>query len=204
MLLSIISITSGIMGYVCLTEFERGCVKGLREGRFYFHHIAERLGRNVFTVHDCWEQWSRDGTASKRPGSRRLRSPTKREYHRVRRTAVAHRTSFATEIQATVYTTVTQRTIRNRLLHGAPSQKPCNLYSTDLKLEFIKGRSGDLLCFMMKAGSALLPVIAVCWSEGYQRNACYQTVCVLNTLNLRLESWSEEQFSTIAGVLSYL
>ncbi|GBM39213.1 hypothetical protein AVEN_223832-1 [Araneus ventricosus] len=38
-----------------------------------------------------------------------------------------------------------------------------------IKLELIRGRSGDLLCFLMKAGFALVPVMAVCWLEGGQQ-----------------------------------
>ncbi|GBM95972.1 hypothetical protein AVEN_7268-1 [Araneus ventricosus] len=96
--------------YEQLTEFERG----LREGSF--RDIAERLGQNVSTVHDCWVRWSRDGTASRRPGSGRPRGTTEREDRRIRRTAVSHRTASAAEIRAAVGTTVTQRTVRNRLL----------------------------------------------------------------------------------------
>ncbi|GFT53103.1 HTH_Tnp_Tc3_2 domain-containing protein [Trichonephila clavipes] len=33
---------------------------GLREGGFSFPDIVEGLGRNVLTVHDCWEQWSKN------------------------------------------------------------------------------------------------------------------------------------------------
>ncbi|GBL88194.1 Transposable element Tc1 transposase [Araneus ventricosus] len=97
--------------YEQLTKFERGRVIGLREGGFSFRDIAERLGRNVSTVHDCWVRWSRYGTASRRPGSRRPRGTTEREDHRIRRTAVSHRTA-----SAAVGTTVTQRAVRNRLL----------------------------------------------------------------------------------------
>ncbi|GBM09106.1 hypothetical protein AVEN_5289-1 [Araneus ventricosus] len=102
--------------YEQLTEFERGRVIGLREGGFSFRDIAERLGQNVSTVHDCWVRWSRDGTASRRPGSGRPRGTTEREDRRIRRTAVSHRTASAAEIRAAVGTTVTQRTVRNRLL----------------------------------------------------------------------------------------
>ncbi|GBM29648.1 hypothetical protein AVEN_125295-1 [Araneus ventricosus] len=102
--------------YEQLTEFERGRVIGLREGGFSFRDIAERLGRNVSTVHDCWVRWSRDGTASRRPGSGRPRGTTEREDRRIRRTAVSHRTASAAEIRAAVGTTVTQRTVRNQLL----------------------------------------------------------------------------------------
>ncbi|GBL94645.1 Transposable element Tc1 transposase [Araneus ventricosus] len=101
-----------------LTEFERDLVVGLRKGRFSFRDIVERLIRNVSTAHDCWQQWSREGTASRRPGSGRPRGTTEREDRRVLRTAVAHRTASAAKIRAPVCTTVTQRTVTNRLLQG--------------------------------------------------------------------------------------
>ncbi|GBM12740.1 hypothetical protein AVEN_228528-1 [Araneus ventricosus] len=104
--------------YQQLTKFERGRVVGLREGGFSFRDIAERLGRNVSTVHDCWQQWSRESTALRRPGSGRPRGTTGREDRRVRSIAVAHRTAPAAEIRAAVGTTVTQRTVTNRLLQG--------------------------------------------------------------------------------------
>ncbi|GBL88928.1 hypothetical protein AVEN_122459-1, partial [Araneus ventricosus] len=53
----------------------------------------------------------------------------------------------------------------------------CSCHHSDVcdvsgvKLKPIGGRSGDLWCFLLKAGSALVPVIAVCWLEGGQVNA---------------------------------
>src|SRR5215813_6521021 len=102
--------------YQQLTGFERGRVIGIREGGFSFLNIAERLGRNVSTVHDCWQQWSRKGATSRRPGSGRPCATTEREDCHIRRMAVAHRTASAAEIRAAVDTTVTQRTVRNRLI----------------------------------------------------------------------------------------
>ncbi|GBN15118.1 hypothetical protein AVEN_224731-1 [Araneus ventricosus] len=104
--------------YQHLTEFERGRVVGLREGGFSFRDIAERLGRIAFTVHDCWQQWSREGIVSRRLGSGQPRGNTEREDRRVRRMAVAHRAASAAEIRAAVGTTGTQRTVTNRLLKG--------------------------------------------------------------------------------------
>ncbi|GBO14950.1 hypothetical protein AVEN_84204-2-1, partial [Araneus ventricosus] len=77
-----------------------------------------RFGRNVCTVHDCWQQWSKEGNASRRPGSGRPRGTTERKDRRVRHMALAHRTASAAEIRAAVGTTVTQRTVTNRLLQG--------------------------------------------------------------------------------------
>ncbi|GFW15103.1 uncharacterized protein TNCV_172501 [Trichonephila clavipes] len=70
--------------------------------------------------------------------------------------------------------------------------------------ELIGGRSGDLLVFQMKAGSALETVMALCWSERGQRNTCNQTVCSLDSLDLHLELWSREQFAMTAGALFWL
>ncbi|GFX57832.1 uncharacterized protein TNCV_943921 [Trichonephila clavipes] len=56
-----------------------------------------------------------------------------------------------------------------------------------VKTELIAGRNGDLLCFLLKAGSALVPVMTVCWSEGGQGNAYNQTVHSLDTLDQHLE-----------------
>ncbi|GBM54075.1 hypothetical protein AVEN_247689-1 [Araneus ventricosus] len=62
-------------------------------------------------------QWAREGTVSRRPVSGRPRGATKRE-DRVRRMVVVHRTVSAAEIRAAVGTSVTQRTVTNRLLQG--------------------------------------------------------------------------------------
>ncbi|GFW97051.1 HTH_Tnp_Tc3_2 domain-containing protein [Trichonephila clavipes] len=82
-----------------------GVLIGLREDGFSFLDTAERLGRNVSTVHDCWQQWSRDGAASRRPGSGQPRGTTDGG-------------ASMAEIRAAVDITVTQRTVRNRLLQG--------------------------------------------------------------------------------------
>ncbi|GBM44006.1 hypothetical protein AVEN_218154-1 [Araneus ventricosus] len=42
------------------------------------------------TVHDCWQQWSRGGTASRRPGSEQSHGTTEREDRCLRRMAMAH------------------------------------------------------------------------------------------------------------------
>ncbi|GBO23934.1 hypothetical protein AVEN_88223-1 [Araneus ventricosus] len=98
--------------YQQLTEFERDRVVGLREGGFSFRDIAERFGRNVSTVHDSCQKWSREGTASRRPCSGRPRDTTEREDRCVRRMAVAHYTASAAEIRAVVGTTVTNEPLQ--------------------------------------------------------------------------------------------
>ncbi|GBN93100.1 hypothetical protein AVEN_65520-1 [Araneus ventricosus] len=179
--------------YQQLIEFERGRVVGLREGGFTFHDIAERLGRNVSTVHDCWQQWPRKGTASRRPGSGRPCGTTEREDRRVRRMAVAYGTASVAEIRTAVGTTVTQGTVTNWLLQGQLRDR--HPVACIPLIPFF---------FLMKLGSALVLVMAVCWLEGGQVSACNQPVCVLDTLDIHLALWSEEQFPMAAGALSWL
>ncbi|GBN78193.1 hypothetical protein AVEN_20715-1 [Araneus ventricosus] len=176
--------------------------------------LKDLAGMYPSTVHDCCQQWSREGTASRRPGSRRPRGTTEREDRRVRRMAVAHRSASAAEIRAAVGTTVAQRTVTNRLLQGQLRARrpvvciPLTPNHCRLQREWCQaragGRSGDLLCFLMKAGSAFVPVMAVCWLEGGQVRVCNQPVCGLDTLDLHLELWSGEQFPMRAGALLWL
>ncbi|GBL78095.1 hypothetical protein AVEN_143390-1 [Araneus ventricosus] len=120
--------------YQQLTEFEPGRLVGQREGGFSFRDIVERLGRNVSTVYDCWQQWSREGTASRRPGSGWPCDTTEREDRRVRRMTVAHGTASAAEIRAAVGTTrETTNCYKSVNSRAAPSQTPCSVHSPDSK-----------------------------------------------------------------------
>ncbi|GFW93290.1 uncharacterized protein TNCV_2604081 [Trichonephila clavipes] len=71
------------------------------------------------------------------------------------------------------------------------------MYSTNSKtlqsaaLELIAEWSGDLLCFLMKASSALVPMTAMFRSERGQGNAGKQTVCDIDTLDLQLEIYRQ-------------
>ncbi|GBM52630.1 hypothetical protein AVEN_16743-1 [Araneus ventricosus] len=128
--------------YQQLTEFERGRAVGLREGGFSFRDIAERLGRNVYTVHDYWQQWSREG----------------------------------------------QLRARRPVACIPPTPNHCRL-----RREWCQARAHwwtkwSLLCFLKKAGSALVPVMAVCWLEGGQVSVCNQPVCGLDTCSYGLGS----------------
>ncbi|GFX44108.1 HTH_Tnp_Tc3_2 domain-containing protein [Trichonephila clavipes] len=70
--------------------------------------------------------------------------------------------------------------------------------------ELIGGWSRGLLCFRIKAGSSLVSMRAMWWSEEGQGNACSQTSCYLDTLDLHLESCSGGQFPMKAGAPLWL
>ncbi|GFX19762.1 HTH_Tnp_Tc3_2 domain-containing protein [Trichonephila clavipes] len=139
---------------------------------------------------------------------------TEKKEIRIRRTAVAHRTVSEEEIRAEGGISVTQGTVTNRLLQGqlrarlpvACTQATAVCNSSGIKPELIGECSADLLCFLRKACSALVPEMAMCWSKGGQGSVCNQTICGLDTLDLRLESWSGERFLIYmtAGALSWI
>lgn len=62
----------------------------------------------------------------------------------------------------------------------------------------------DLLGFLIKAGSLLVSVIAVCWPEGNRGSIYSQTVCGGETMDLALELCSGEKFYITIGILSWL
>ncbi|GFV54573.1 uncharacterized protein TNCV_955541 [Trichonephila clavipes] len=139
--------------YQQLTEFKRCHVKGLRENGFLYRHIAERLDRNISTVHDCWEQLSRDGTPSRIPGLNRhitlLRGKTAVFGVRLWRIVLRLRQKFELQL-------VPQR--HNELLElsyfkeTAPIQAPCSESFTDPKslvfaASMVSGQNEDMLCF---------------------------------------------------------
>lgn len=123
-------------------------------------------------MHDCLNQWSREGTARK-TGSRRPRGTPQMEYHRYWSIAGAHHAASAAEIRAAGGTTVIQRTLKSRLLQGqilARRPVACPLLTltytvfdvSGVKLELNGGQNGRLLFFLMKADFAYVPVMTVC------------------------------------------
>ncbi|GFX41912.1 transposable element Tc1 transposase [Trichonephila clavipes] len=170
-----------------LIEFERSRVIELREGGFSFHDIAERLDWKASIVHDCWEQWSRNGTTPRRLGSAHPHRTTEREDCCTLRTAVKHRTASAAEIRAAVASI--PLTPRHCRLRGQWCQARAH-WRTEWRSVVFSDESRS---------AALMPVMAVCWSEGGQRNAYNQNVCGLDTVDLHLKSLYGEQFPMTAG-----
>lgn len=155
--------------YQQLIMFERGRVTWLREGEFSFCDIAKWLSRNVSSVHDYWQKWTREGTASRKPRSGSTHGPTEREDR------------LFGSIDASYYvcsrhsscgwhhsdTTNSWKSVNSR---KGPSQTPYNTRITDSKaLSFAMSMVSSLedgveiSCFLMKAGFILVPVMAVCW-----------------------------------------
>lgn len=67
------------------------------------------------------------------------------------------------------------------------------------KRELIGGRSSDLLCFVIKACSTFVSVMAVCSLHEVQVNAWNQPLCGLDMLDLHLGSSSLRQQDRFLG-----
>ncbi|GFV36147.1 transposable element Tc1 transposase [Trichonephila clavipes] len=84
--------------YQQLTEFERGHILELRKGGFSLHYIAERLGRNVSTMHNCSWQYSQESAISRKPKSNHARLTTGSENCHIHSMAMEHRIASAAQI----------------------------------------------------------------------------------------------------------
>ncbi|KAJ3662621.1 hypothetical protein Zmor_006960 [Zophobas morio] len=52
-----------------LSEFEKGRIVGMREAGFSIRQTADRIGRSVSTVLQCWRRWFEDGVHERIRGS---------------------------------------------------------------------------------------------------------------------------------------
>ncbi|GBM94684.1 hypothetical protein AVEN_274906-1 [Araneus ventricosus] len=166
--------------YQQLTEFQRGRVVWLREGGFSFRDIAERLGRNVSTMHDCSQQRSREGTASRRPGSRLPPGTTEREDSRIQRMAVAHRSAALRARRPVTCIPLTPNHCRLRrqwCLARAHWRTEWRSVVFSDESRFCLGVSDGRVLVRRRLGEHLQP-----------------TCPRLDTLDLHLELWSGEQF----------
>ncbi|GFW36596.1 transposable element Tcb2 transposase [Trichonephila clavipes] len=82
------------------------------------------------------------------------RGITEREYHPIRRTAMAHRTASAAEIQAAGGTIVTKRTVRNWLIQGHVACISLNPHHCRLRRQWCRARAHWIWNRFLETGSA--------------------------------------------------
>ncbi|GFV89123.1 transposable element Tcb2 transposase [Trichonephila clavipes] len=69
--------------YEQLSQFERGRIIGMMEFGWSARLVARQLGRSYYVVRKCWDQWIREMSFTRRPGSgrpRHLKSATFNPY----------------------------------------------------------------------------------------------------------------------------
>ncbi|GFT84729.1 transposable element Tcb2 transposase [Trichonephila clavipes] len=108
--------------YEQLLQFERGRIIGMREAGWSARQVACQLGRSDCVVRRCWDQWIRDMSFTRRPGSGRSRQTSHREDRHIVRNARVQPTASSTAIQTLVAPSlgapVSSPTIRRCLAEG--------------------------------------------------------------------------------------
>ncbi|GFW63865.1 transposable element Tcb2 transposase [Trichonephila clavipes] len=108
--------------YEQLSQFERGRIIGMMEAGWSARRVARQFGRSVCVMRRCWDQWIREMSFTRRPGSGRSRQTSRREDHHIVRNARVQPTASSPAIQTHVAPSlgapVSSRTIRRRLAEG--------------------------------------------------------------------------------------
>ncbi|GFV53826.1 transposable element Tcb2 transposase [Trichonephila clavipes] len=108
--------------YEQLSQFDRGRIIGTMEARWSARRVVRQLGRSDCVVRRCWDQWIREKSFTRSPGSGRPRQTSRREDRHIVRNARVQPTVSSAAIQAQVGPSlkppVSSRTIRRRLSEG--------------------------------------------------------------------------------------
>ncbi|GFW06108.1 transposable element Tcb2 transposase [Trichonephila clavipes] len=94
----------------------------MMEAGWSARRAARQLGRSDCVVRRCWDQWIREMSFTRRPGSGRSRQTSRREDRNIVRSARVQPTASSATIQAQVAPSlgapVSSRTMRKRLAEG--------------------------------------------------------------------------------------
>lgn len=136
--------------YDQLSEFERGRIIGMMEAGLSARRVASHLGRSDSTVRRCWDQWIRERSHTRRPGSGRPRQTNSREdRHIIRHARVAPTSSLSTiqtQVAPSLQAPVSVRTVARRLSEGhLVSRRPLRVLPMTpahrrLRLEWCRAR----------------------------------------------------------------
>ncbi|GFV73998.1 transposable element Tcb2 transposase [Trichonephila clavipes] len=101
-----------------LSQFERGRIIGMMEAGWSARRVARQLGRSDFVVLRFWDQWIREISFTRRPGSGRIRQTSRREDRHIVRNARVQPTASSAHVAPSLGALVSSRTIRRRLAEG--------------------------------------------------------------------------------------
>ncbi|GFY05925.1 transposable element Tcb2 transposase [Trichonephila clavipes] len=108
--------------YEHLSQFERGKIIGMMEAGWSARRVARQSGRSDCVMRRCWDQWIREMSFTRRPGSKRPQQTSRREDHHIVRSACVQPNASSVAIQAQVAPSlgapVSSRNIRRRLVEG--------------------------------------------------------------------------------------
>ncbi|GFY00725.1 transposable element Tcb2 transposase [Trichonephila clavipes] len=86
--------------YEQLSQFERGRIISMMEAGWSARRVARQLGRSDCVVRRCWNQWIREMSFTRRPGSGRPRQTSHREDCHIVRNARVQPTASSGTVQA--------------------------------------------------------------------------------------------------------
>ncbi|GFV98384.1 transposable element Tcb2 transposase [Trichonephila clavipes] len=66
-----------------LLQFERGRIIGMMEAGWSVRRVSRQLRRSDCVVRRCWDQWIREISFTRRPGSGHPRQTSRREDHHI-------------------------------------------------------------------------------------------------------------------------
>ncbi|GFW76814.1 uncharacterized protein TNCV_59121 [Trichonephila clavipes] len=98
-----------------LSEFERGLIIGRKTAGWLTRHVAGQVDRLECAVRNCWEQWTREGTHTRKTGSGATRKTTRREDRSIVRQELVDPTVTCSTIQADVGVEIVPQTISRYL-----------------------------------------------------------------------------------------
>ncbi|GFW27533.1 transposable element Tcb1 transposase [Trichonephila clavipes] len=98
-----------------LSEFQRGLIIRMKTAGWSTCRVAGQVDLSECAVRNCWEQWTREGTHSRKTGSGAIRKTTRREDRRIVRQALVDPTVTCSTIRADVGVTIVPQTISRHL-----------------------------------------------------------------------------------------
>ncbi|GFV20987.1 transposable element Tc1 transposase [Trichonephila clavipes] len=147
-----------------LSEFERGLIIRRKTAVWSTRRVAGQVDRSECAVRNCWEQWTREGTHTRKTGSGETRKTTRREDRRIVRQALVDSTVIRSTIRADVGVAIVPQTISRHLAEANLKSKhpfralPLTPEHRQLRLQWCQGRQcgmsqiGKRLCLVMNTG----------------------------------------------------
>ncbi|GFV72427.1 transposable element Tc1 transposase [Trichonephila clavipes] len=98
-----------------LSENERGLISRMKTAGSSTRSVAGQVNRSECAVRNCWEQWTREGTQSRKTGSGATRKTTRRGDRRIVRQTLVDPTVTRLTIRAHAGVAIVPQTISRHL-----------------------------------------------------------------------------------------
>ncbi|GFW12645.1 transposable element Tc1 transposase [Trichonephila clavipes] len=98
-----------------LSEFERCLIIGMKTAGWSTRRVTGQVDRSECAVRNCWEQWTREGTHTRKTGSGATRKTTRRDKRRIVRQVLVDPTGTRSTIREDVGVAIVPQTISRHL-----------------------------------------------------------------------------------------